>query len=81
MVWTLDRESEANVILPWVLSNPPRSDREAVAAWLEVILTDPFKPGLEDPQDVFSVVVPGTNVTMVWTIDPAARVVFVAVLR
>jgi hypothetical protein len=53
VVWTIDLESEANVILPWVLSNPPRSDREAVAAWF----------------------------TMVWTIDPEVRVVFVAVLR
>jgi hypothetical protein len=52
-----------------------------VAAWLEMILTDPFKPDLEDPHDVFSVVVPGTNVTMVWTIDPEVRAVFVAVLR
>jgi len=52
-----------------------------MAAWLEVILTDPFKPHLEDPHGVFSVIVPRTNVTMVWTIDPEVRVVFVAVLR
>lgn len=81
MVWTRDLGSEANVILPWLLSNPARSDREAVAEWLEVILTDPFKPDAEDPRGVFSVVVPGTNVTMVWTIDPEVRVVLVAVLR
>ena len=79
--WTLDPDSELNVIIPWLDSGPSGHERECVSAYINELLWDPFRPKLEGPDDVFSVVVPGTSLTMIWTFDLRSRSVYVADIR
>ena len=76
-MWTLDPDSELNAVTPWLGTNPSDNDRWFVAEHLYGLLHDPYRPALEGPAGVFSVVVPGTSVTMIWTYDTGPRVVFV----
>jgi hypothetical protein len=79
--WTLDPDSELNVIIPWLDSGPSEHERECVSAYIDGLLRDPFRPTLEGPDDVFSVVVPRTSLTMIWTFERRPRSVYIADIR
>jgi hypothetical protein len=77
--WTLDPDSEANVLLPWALA-PDRDPeiRERVEVWIGEMVKNPVGRGVEEPPGVHSVKVPGTDVAVVWTLNHEERVVILA---
>ena len=79
--WTLDPDCELNVVIPWLDSGPSQHERECVDSYIQGLLGDPYRPALEGPTDVFSVVVPKTTLTMIWTFDPRPRSVYIADIR
>jgi hypothetical protein len=76
--WTLEIESEAAYLVPWLDSGPPRAIEDEVLAFIYGrLLSWPWVEGAEhDDSGVFSGYVAG--VPIVWLIDEERRVVVLA---
>lgn len=76
--WTLDLDSELNVVIPWLDGEPDPDRRAALLEWLAGLLLMPDRPWLMDAENVFAVVARPLGVVVVWHLDPARRVVRVS---
>jgi hypothetical protein len=76
--WTLDQDSELNVVVPWLDGEPDATNRESLLEWLAGLLRDPDRPRLMDTYNVFSVQLPRTNIVVIWHLDVDNRTVQVS---
>jgi hypothetical protein len=79
--WTLDPDSEANVLLPWLDRCPDPALKARIEEWVaNRLLQRPLEIGyVDDTFDgpVWSLVVE-SGVTAIWTVDDDKMVVFLA---
>ena len=78
--WTLDLDSEARVLLPWLQSRPSEHVRERALDWIGNLLNDPVGRGVEDRPGLYSALVSGTGVAIAWTLDVENRRVVLLLL-
>ena len=74
--WTLEQNAECEILLPWREQEPDSEVEARVLEYVAGLLRDPFRSLLEDPADsgVFSLeAVPGTNVSLGWTLNMTTK--------
>lgn len=76
--WTLDQDSELNVVLPWLADEQDPERKATLLEWLSGILRDPDRPRLMDTDNVFSVQIQSTDIVVIWHLDHGNRVVQVS---
>lgn len=67
--WTLDQDSELNVLIPWLDREPDREKRARVVAWIADLVRAPVERGVEDEAGFASALVPGADTTVIWALD------------
>jgi hypothetical protein len=83
--WTLDPDAENQYLNPWLLHKQDPFLRERVTTYIAGVVAEPKRPNLEDkdertgtPLGVYSVQIPGTAVSLIWTLNEAERKVVLA---
>jgi hypothetical protein len=76
--WTLDLDSELNVVIPWLDRESDPERRSRLLGWLAVLLTGPDRPASMDADNVFSAVLPRDDVVVIWHLDTRRRVVLIS---
>lgn len=76
--WTLDQDSELNVVLPWLADEQDPETKATLLEWLSGLLRDPDRPRLMDTDNVFSVQIQSTDIVVIWHLDHGNRVVQVS---
>jgi hypothetical protein len=59
--WTLDLDSEATYLVPWLNDELDETVRERVVRWIADLVRDPVGRGHEDVPGVYSAIVPRTR--------------------
>ena len=79
VTWTLEPDAEREYLLPWLLAEPDPQLRVKVLAFIADVLRNPDRPSLRSDTGVYSVdAVRGTDVGLVWILDPSTREVVLA---
>ena len=78
--WTLDVDSEATYLVPWLNDEVDEAVREQVVRWIADLVVDPVGRGHEDVPGVYSAVVPRTAVNVVWLLDVEERSVVLVLM-
>ena len=73
--WTLDLESEHRFLLPFLVTEPDGTVKVRVVEHVGAIVQHPVRPRLEEPEGVYSMTVPDTDVALIWTLDWEQHVV------
>jgi hypothetical protein len=78
--WILEPNAEREILLPWLLGDSDSLTKELVLGFIARLVRDPYRLLLEDQESgVFSVrAVPGTQTSLVWTLDTEGHQVVLA---
>ena len=79
--WTLDPTTEAEYLIPWLDSQPKPETLFAVLAYLSSLLRDPDRPHMENGDNVYGGVIPGTEVGIIYSLEWDARQILLALLE
>jgi hypothetical protein len=78
--WILGKESEEQVLNPWLASEPDPEVRRRVLEWLAELVRDPVFRGTEEEPGIWHERVPGTRVGVTWVRDDDNKRVMLAVI-
>ena len=73
--WTLDDESELQVLIPWLAAEPGSEIKNRVMVWIVELVQNPVGRGVEERPGVFTATVPDAERVVIWTLDLEKKLV------
>jgi hypothetical protein len=78
--WTLDPDSEAQHLLPYLEGERDEVKRTRVRTYVAKLVESPLGRGEEHESGVYSATVPRTGIGLIWTLDLDQRIIVLALV-